>query len=65
MHLSEQFSAPALPARDMAGVFEQFWQLDFLAVDALEGINWSWLAMDSAMTNAPLSGEKTAPNPTD
>ena len=41
-----------------AGVFEQFWQLGLLAVDALEGINWSWLAMDGAMTKAPLGGEK-------
>ena len=46
-----------------AGVFEQFWQLGLLAVDALEGIDWSWLAMDGAMTKAPLGGGKK-PAPT-
>ena len=48
-----------------AGVFAQFWQLGLLAVDALDGIDWSWLAMDGAMTKAPLGGEKTGPNPAD
>ena len=46
-----------------AGVFEQFWQLGLLAVDALEGIDWSWLAMDGAMTKAPLGGGKNRPQP--
>jgi hypothetical protein len=32
---------------------------------ALDGIDWSWLAMDGAMTKAPLGGGKTGPNPTD
>ena len=41
-----------------AGVFEQFWQLGLITVDALDGIDWSWLAMDGAMTKAPLGGEK-------
>ena len=41
-----------------AGVFEQFWRLGLLALDGLDGINWSWLAMDGAMTKAPLGGEK-------
>jgi transposase len=41
-----------------AGVFEECWRLGLLAADALEGIDWSWLAMDGAMTKAPLGGEK-------
>ena len=41
-----------------AGVFEQFWRLGLLTLDALEGIDWSWLSMDGAMTKAPLGGEK-------
>jgi len=45
-----------------AGVFEEFWRLGLLALD---GIDWSWLAMDGAMTKAPLGGKKTGPNPTD
>lgn len=44
-----------------AGVFEQCWRLGLLAVDALDGIDWSWLAMDGAMTKAPLGGEKIRP----
>jgi len=41
-----------------AGVFEEFWRLGLLALDALGGIDWSWLSMDGAMTKAPLGGEK-------
>lgn len=44
-----------------AGVFEQFWRMGLLAVDALDGIDWSWVAMDGAMTKAPLGGEKNRP----
>jgi putative transposase len=33
--------------------------------DELVGIEWAWLAMDGAMTKAPLGGGETAPNPTD
>lgn len=44
-----------------AGVFEQFWRLGLLALDALDGIDWTWLAMDGAMTKAPLGGEKNRP----
>ncbi len=41
-----------------AGVFEEFWRRGLLAYDKLEGIDWSWLSMDGAMTKAPLGGEK-------
>lgn len=44
-----------------AGVFEEFWRLGLLALDALDEIDWSWLAMDGAMTKAPLGGEKNWP----
>jgi putative transposase len=48
-----------------ARVFEQFWRLGLIAVDALDEIDWSWLAMDDAMTKAPLGGKKIGSNPTD
>jgi transposase len=41
-----------------AGVFEGFWQQGLLAYDELEGIDWSWLSIDGAMTKAPLAGSK-------
>jgi transposase len=46
-----------------AGVFEQFWIYGLLAYDELQGINWSWLSMDGAMTKAPLGGEKNRAKP--
>jgi transposase len=47
------------------GVFTAFWREGLLAYDEVVGIDWSWLALDGAMTKAPLGGEKTGPNPTD
>lgn len=44
-----------------AEVFEEFWRMGLLAVDAIDGIDWTWLAMDGAMTKAPLGGEKNRP----
>ena len=41
-----------------AGVFEEFWKRNLLKYDQLKGIDWSWLAMDGAMTKAPLGREK-------
>jgi transposase len=41
-----------------AGVFWEFWQRGLLAYDKVEGIDWSWLSMDGAMTKAPLGGGK-------
>ena len=46
-----------------AGVFEQFWQLGLLSLQALDGIDWEWLALDGCMTKAPLGGEKNRPQP--
>ena len=39
-----------------AGVFEAFWSKGLLAYDGLQGIDWSWLALDGAMGKAPLGG---------
>jgi transposase len=41
-----------------AGVFQEFWQLGLLYCESLEKLDWSWLAMDGAMSKAPLGGEK-------
>lgn len=41
-----------------AGVFETLWQLGLKEYDELKGLDWSWQAMDGAMTKAPLGGEK-------
>jgi transposase len=44
-----------------AGVFAQLWLCGLLACDALQQIDWRWLAMDGAITKAPLGGEKNRP----
>jgi len=41
-----------------AGVFLRLWQAGVKQFDELCGIEWDWLAMDGAMTKAPLGGEK-------
>ena len=41
-----------------AGVFLGLWKSGLAAYDALKGIDWEWLAMDGAMTKAPLGGGK-------
>jgi transposase len=41
-----------------AGVFLALWGQGLAAYDVLQGIDWGWLAMDGAMTKAPLGGEK-------
>jgi len=46
-----------------AGVFLRFWQQELLCYDALKGIDWDWLAMDGAMTKAPLGRGKNRPQP--
>ena|SRR5258706_652437 len=48
-----------------ADVFLNFWRAGVERFDEVQGIDWSWLSMDGAMTKAPLGGEKTGPNPTD
>ena len=39
-----------------AEVFLGLWQRGLVAYDALKEIAWAWLAMDGAMTKAPLGG---------
>jgi putative transposase len=48
-----------------ADVFAAFWREGLLAYDALNRIDWTWLALDGAMGKAPLGGDKTGRNPTD
>ena len=48
-----------------AGVFVNLWATGLQEYDAVKGLDWSWLAMDGAMTKAPLGGEWTGKNPTD
>src|SRR6187200_3304515 len=48
-----------------AGVFHEVWRQGLLEYDEQIGIDWSWLAVDGAMTKAPLGGPATGRNPTD
>jgi putative transposase len=48
-----------------AGVFLAWWTNGLVEYEALQGIDWEWLAMDGAMTKAPLGGKKVGKNPTD
>jgi len=41
-----------------AGVFQQMWKEGLTLYDELEGIDWEWLALDGAMTKAPLGGKR-------
>jgi putative transposase len=41
----------------VAGVFLRLWKAGVEQFDELQGIDWSWLSMDGAMTKAPLGGE--------
>ena len=45
------------------GFFLRFWQAGLAEYDAFNGIDWSWLAMDGAMTKAPLAGKKNRTQP--
>ena len=40
------------------GVFYQLWHSGLGEYDVNVGLDWEWLAMDGAMTKAPLGGEK-------
>jgi len=46
-----------------AGVFQKLWELALDGYDELKGIDWSWQAIDGAMTKAPLGGGKNRPKP--
>ena len=46
-----------------ADVFVALWEQGLVEYDALQGVDWAWLAMDGAMTKAPLGGEKGGQEP--
>jgi transposase len=46
-----------------AGVFRQLWVMGLATYDELVGIDWEWLAMDGALTKAPLGGGENRPQP--
>jgi transposase len=48
-----------------AGVSERLWREELAAYDAEQGIDWDYLALDGAMTKAPLGGAASGANPTD
>lgn len=48
-----------------AGGFRAMWVAGLMAYDSATGIDWTWQALDGAMTKAPLGGPATGPNPTD
>lgn len=39
-----------------AGLFERLWQAGLQEYDHLKGVDWTWQAMEGAMTKAPLGG---------
>lgn len=45
----------------VAGVFLKLWRVGVEQFDELQGLDWSWLSRDGAMTKAPLGGEKNRP----
>ena len=46
-----------------AGVFWKLWQTGLEQYEEVQGLDWSWLSMDGAMTKAPLSGGKNRQKP--
>jgi putative transposase len=44
-----------------AGVFLKLWQAGVEQFEELSGLDWDWLAMDGAITKAPLGGKKNRP----
>lgn len=43
---------------ERAGFFAALWEQALNEYDELKGLDWEWLALDGAMTKAPLGGEK-------
>ena len=41
-----------------AGIFRELWRTGLERYDELQGLDWSWLSMDGALTKAPLGGGK-------
>ena len=48
---------------EATGVFEQLWMSGLEAYDEREGLDWSWLSRDGALTKAPLGGGKNRQKP--
>jgi len=46
-----------------ADVFVALWEKGLVDYDAVQGMDWEWLAMDGAMTQAPLGGDKGGQKP--
>jgi len=40
------------------GFFVRLWEAALQDFDEVRGLDWEWLALDGAMTKAPLGGEK-------
>ena len=47
------------------GVFHRLWEAGLQTYGEVQGIEWTWKAVDGAMTKAPSGGKGTGPNPTD
>ena len=43
------------------GFFARLWEASLLDYDELKGLDFEWMALDGAMTKAPLGGEKKRP----
>ncbi len=41
-----------------AGFFARLWEASLLDYDEMHGLDFEWMALDGAMTKAPLGGEK-------
>ena len=49
--------------RVAAGVFLELWRVGLERYDELQGLDWSWLSLDGAMTKSPLGGGKNRAQP--
>jgi len=47
------------------GVLEEIWARIATECEALEGLDWTWQAVDAMMGKARMGGAKRGPNPTD
>jgi len=43
------------------GFFERLWQASLLDFEEIKGLDFEWMALDGALTKAPLGGEKKRP----
>jgi putative transposase len=48
-----------------AGFFARLWEASLLDYDEMVGLDFEWMALDGAMTKAPLGGGKSGANPCD